>query len=113
MELEGGLPQLDSELAGLRARRDALRQTASLRGARLRPTLEAALAELDAAIELLGKAESEGGDSRPGAPPAAWHAERRLLRALFADAPVPLFQLGRDGTVRRANRSAGDALGMP
>ncbi|MBO0808065.1 MAG: SpoIIE family protein phosphatase, partial [Actinobacteria bacterium] len=39
--------------------------------------------------------------------------ERRLLRALFADAPVPLFQLGRDGTVRRANRSAGDALGMP
>ncbi|MDR0342859.1 MAG: SpoIIE family protein phosphatase [Nocardiopsaceae bacterium] len=113
MELDGGLPQLDSELAGLRARRDALRQTASLRGARLRATLEAALAELDAAIELLGKAEAEVGDSRQGAPPAAWHAERRLLRALFADAPVPLFQLGRDGTVRRANRSAGDALGMP
>ncbi|HZC39903.1 MAG TPA: SpoIIE family protein phosphatase [Streptosporangiaceae bacterium] len=113
MELDGGLPQLDSELAGLRARRDALRQTASLRGARLRPTLEAALAELDAAIELLGKAEAGGGDSREGTPPAAWHAERRLLRALFADAPVPLFQLGRDGTVRRANRSAGDVLGMP
>lgn len=113
MELDGGLPQLDSELAGLRARRDALRQTASLREARLRPTLEAALTELDAAIELLGKAETEVGDSRQGAPPGAWHAERRLLRALFADAPVPLFQLGRDGTVRRANRSAGDVLGMP
>jgi serine phosphatase RsbU (regulator of sigma subunit) len=37
--------------------------------------------------------------------------ERRLLRTVFQDAPVPLFLLERDGTVRRVNRQAGALLG--
>lgn len=37
--------------------------------------------------------------------------ERRLLRTVFQDAPVPLFVLERDGTVRRVNRQAGALLG--
>src|SRR5215472_10179411 len=101
----------ESELAALRERRDALQQAAGLRGAKLRPTLEAALAELDAAIDALA-AIQEGGDGPGGDPDSgAQHAERRLLRAMFSDAPVPLFLLERDGTVRRVNRAAGELLG--
>ena len=37
--------------------------------------------------------------------------ERRLLRTVFQDSPVPLFLLERDGTVRRVNRQAGALLG--
>jgi sigma-B regulation protein RsbU (phosphoserine phosphatase) len=38
-------------------------------------------------------------------------AERRLLQAVFQQAPVPLFLLGLDGTVRRANAAAGRLMG--
>jgi serine phosphatase RsbU (regulator of sigma subunit) len=38
-------------------------------------------------------------------------AERRLLQAVFQQAPVPLFLLGLDGTVRRANAAAGRLIG--
>ena len=38
-------------------------------------------------------------------------AERGLLRAVFAEAPVPLLLLTHDGTVQRRNRSAGDLIG--
>jgi serine phosphatase RsbU (regulator of sigma subunit)/PAS domain-containing protein len=38
-------------------------------------------------------------------------AERRLLQAVFQQAPVPLFLLGLDGTVRRANSAAGQLMG--
>jgi serine phosphatase RsbU (regulator of sigma subunit) len=44
--------------------------------------------------------------SRAGA-----QAERRLLQAVFQQAPVPLFLLGLDGTVRRANSAAGQLVG--
>ena len=99
------------ELADLAARRDALRQTAALEGANLRPTLDAALAELDAAIDALAAAH----DSSEAGPPAgaaldALHAERRLLRALFHEAPVALILVERDGTVRRVNQAAGALL---
>ncbi len=43
--------------------------------------------------------------------PGADSAERQLLRAVFTDAPVPLFLVARDGTVQRVNRSAGDLIG--
>ncbi len=38
-------------------------------------------------------------------------SERRLLRAAFTDAPVPLFLLARDGTVLRVNKAAAELLG--
>lgn len=99
----------DSGLAELAARRDALRQAAAMGGAELAPTLDAALAELDAAIEALAAIQAAGDGT--GAASGALHAERRLLRALFTDAPVPLLLAGHDGTVRRANRAAGELLG--
>jgi len=99
------------ELADLTARRDALRQTAGLEAANLRPTLDAALAELDAAIDALAAAQ----DGNAAGPPDetamdALHAERRLLRALFHEAPVALILVERDGTVRRVNQAAGALL---
>jgi phosphoserine phosphatase RsbU/P len=42
---------------------------------------------------------------------AGGDAERRLLQAVFQQAPVPLFLLGLDGTVRRANSAAGQLVG--
>jgi serine phosphatase RsbU (regulator of sigma subunit)/PAS domain-containing protein len=101
-------PHADGEAARLKARSDALRQAAALPGAGLGPLLEAALAELDGAVMVL--ADADGGDLG-GAAADAPHAERRLLQAVFQQVPVPLFLLGLDGTVRRANPAAGRLVG--
>jgi serine phosphatase RsbU (regulator of sigma subunit)/PAS domain-containing protein len=98
------------ELADLTARRNALRQAATLRGADLRPTLDAALAELDAAIDALAAATGGEDGPRDDAALDALHAERRMLRALFHEAPVALILVERDGTVRRVNQAAGELL---
>jgi PAS domain S-box-containing protein len=100
------------ELADLAARRDALRQAAALGDAGLRATLDAALAELDAAIDALAASHDGNGDGPPDeAALGALHAERRLLRALFHEAPVALILVERDGAVRRVNQAAGELLG--
>ena len=99
-------------MAELRARHEALQQTATMPGADLRPLLDAALAELDGAIDALGTAQSQppaaGKDERAA---GSVHAERRLLHAVFQEVPAPLFVLGQDGTVRRANPAASALLG--
>jgi serine phosphatase RsbU (regulator of sigma subunit)/PAS domain-containing protein len=108
-----GQPPLASQLDGLMARRDALRQAAKLPDSDARPMLEAALSELDAAIEVIaaeqtaGRADEDNGDS---VSTETLQAERQLLRATFASTPVALFLLEPDGTVRRVNRAAGDLL---
>lgn len=100
------------ELADLAARRDALRQAATLGDTSLRPTLDAALAELDAAIDALAAAHNGTGGGPPDESALdALHAERRLLRALFHEAPVALILVERDGAVRRVNQAAGELLG--
>jgi len=100
-----------SEIAALKARYGALRQAAALPGADPATLLEAALAELDAAVAALNPDDGvdEHGDVGQGS--SAAHAERRLLHAVFQQAPVPLFLIGSDGTVRRVNAAAGDLLG--
>jgi serine phosphatase RsbU (regulator of sigma subunit)/PAS domain-containing protein len=106
-------PELDREVAALKERFVALRQAAALRGADPAAVLEAAFAELDAAVAALGalSARPAGAARAPSSPPDALIAERRLLRAVFQDAPVPLFLLGLDGTVHRVNASASELLG--
>jgi serine phosphatase RsbU (regulator of sigma subunit)/PAS domain-containing protein len=111
----GGWP--DEPVADIAARRDALRQAASLPGADPRTLIDAALTELDAAIEALGAASS-GTAATPGNPPdetlpESVRAERRLLHAVFQQAPVPMFLLEQDGTIRRANNQAAALLGSP
>jgi serine phosphatase RsbU (regulator of sigma subunit)/PAS domain-containing protein len=108
-----GQPPLAAQLDGLVARRDALRQAAKLPDTDARPMLEAALSELDAAIEVIGAARAAAGadeDGGEGVSPESLQAERQLLRATFASTPVALFLLEPDGTVRRVNRAAGDLL---
>jgi serine phosphatase RsbU (regulator of sigma subunit)/PAS domain-containing protein len=111
----GGWP--DEAVADIAARRDALRQAASLPGAEPRALIDAALTELDAAIEALGAASTGTAASADGPPsevlPEAVRSERRLLHAVFQQAPVPLFLLEQDGTIRRANNQAAALLGSP
>jgi len=100
------------------ARRDALRQAASLPGADPRTLIDAALMELDAAIDALGAGsaaaiEGPSGQAGEGGLPDSVRAERRLLHAVFQQAPAPLFLLEQDGTIRRANNGAADLLGSP
>ena len=101
-----------SEIDGLKARYGALRQAAALPGADPGTLLEAALAELDAALSALTAGGGAAGPVAGGQDPSgASHAERRLLHSVFQQVPVPLFLLGADGTVRRVNAAAGDLLG--
>ena len=84
-------------LAGLEARYAALRQAARAEGGDPADVLEAAFTELEGAIDLL-RSTAPGSRGDPSGAPAD-NAERGLLRAVFQDAPVPLFLVARDGTV--------------
>ena len=99
-----------TEITGLASRSGALRQAATLPGADLGSLLDAALAELDAAVGALKAAGAADSGSGSGAGETV-HAERRLLHTVFQQAPVPLFLLAGDGTVRRVNAAAGELLG--
>jgi serine phosphatase RsbU (regulator of sigma subunit)/PAS domain-containing protein len=99
------------EVSGLRERAAALRQAAQLPRAEPGTLLDAALAELDGAVEAL----SGGGPAGSGADGRALnglHSERRLLHAVFTAAPLPLYVVDQDGTVLRANSSACEVLGV-
>jgi sigma-B regulation protein RsbU (phosphoserine phosphatase) len=111
MAQSAGPREAAGEADRLKARRDALRQAAGLSGAGLKPLLDAALAELDGAVEALADASDQATRDRAGDPDGGSHAERRLLQAVFQQAPVPMFLLGLDGTVRRANSAAGQLVG--
>lgn len=100
-----------TEIAGLTSRSGALRQASTLPGADLGSLLDAALAELDAAIDALKAAAGPDASGSGRGPGEAVHAERRLLHTIFQQAPVPLFLLAGDGTIRRVNAAAGELLG--
>jgi len=97
-------------VAELAARFAALQRSARSRGAEPAELLDAALSELEGAVELL-QAEAPAEGPVTGGAAGADGVERQLLRAVFTDAPVPLFLVARDGTVQRVNRSAGDLIG--
>jgi serine phosphatase RsbU (regulator of sigma subunit)/PAS domain-containing protein len=100
-----------AEIAGLAARAAALRRASSSPGAEPGELLEAALAEVEGAVDLLkaGQLPPDSQAEHPASGPES--AERQLLRAVFQDSPVPLFLVARDGIVQRINRSAGDLIG--
>jgi serine phosphatase RsbU (regulator of sigma subunit)/PAS domain-containing protein len=107
----------DGSLTDLAGRRDALRQAVSLPGAEAGSLVDAALTELDGAIEALAAAlaaaavPSAGGDAPPDGVPGG--AERRLLHAAFQRTPTAIFLLEQDTTIRRANDQAAALLGFP
>ncbi|WP_141578452.1 SpoIIE family protein phosphatase [Actinomadura sp. WMMA1423] len=97
------------EVSDLEGRIGELRQAAGVPEPDLRATLDAALVELELALTVLrtmgGEQSGESGGS------AAAENERRVLRTVFQDAPVPLFLLDRTTNVRRVNRQAAELLG--
>ncbi|HUK70750.1 MAG TPA: SpoIIE family protein phosphatase [Streptosporangiaceae bacterium] len=107
--------ELEIQLADLETRVNELRQAAEIPGATLRPTLDALLVELELAVDMLTKLRPRiaAGSQDEARRPGTGDVERRLLRAVFQDAPAPIFLLETDGTVRRANRQAGGLLGVP
>jgi serine phosphatase RsbU (regulator of sigma subunit) len=110
---QGGRP--DGALADLAGRRDALRQAVGLPGADPGSLVDAALTELDGAIDALGVALTAAPVDRSDAPPDGLPgtAERRLLHAAFQRTPAALFLLEQDSTIRRANDRAAALLGFP
>jgi serine phosphatase RsbU (regulator of sigma subunit)/PAS domain-containing protein len=96
------------EISELESRLNELRQAAAMPQPDLRATLDAALVELDLAVAGLSTLSSS--QSAEDGKAAAADAERRVLRTVFQEAPVPLFLLDRSGTVRRVNRQAGALL---
>jgi serine phosphatase RsbU (regulator of sigma subunit)/PAS domain-containing protein len=103
---------LSETLAGLASRRDALRHATKVPGADYQALLDAALTELDGAVDALAGEPADTGEESASLP-EAHRAERRLLQATFQHAPVPLFLLEQDGTIRRANVRAAELLGSP
>ncbi|TDB85404.1 PAS domain-containing protein [Actinomadura sp. KC216] len=97
------------EVSDLEGRIGELRQAASLPEPDLRATLDAALVELELALTALRTMGSEHAGGQGGSAPA--ETERRVLRTVFQDAPVPLFLLDRNTSVRRVNRQAAALLG--
>ena len=99
-------------VAGLKSRSAALRQAAANPDARQQELLDAALAELDGAIhELTASGNGAAGRGRDDQVGGA-HSDRRLLHAVFGQAPVALLVVDQDSTVRRANAAACDLLGV-
>src|SRR3984957_13757050 len=114
MPQPAGPPGLDLEVAALKDRYAGVREAAALPGADARAVREGAFAELDTAVDVLGAMRAgpaPGWSQAGGSGPEALLTERRLLRAVFQDAPVPMFLLGPDATVQRVNTRAADLLG--
>jgi serine phosphatase RsbU (regulator of sigma subunit)/PAS domain-containing protein len=106
-QLEPGT--LMREIVDLEGRIGELRQAAGMPDPDLRATLDAALVELELALTAL---RTMGTDQTNAAGrSASAETERRVLRTVFQEAPVPLFLLDRDTSVRRVNRQAATLLG--
>ncbi|MBW8485811.1 SpoIIE family protein phosphatase [Actinomadura parmotrematis] len=97
------------EISELEGRIGELREAAGMPAADTRATLDAALEELEFALTALRAVGNGQGGAGGGA--AAAESERRVLRAVFSDAPVPMFVLDRDTSVRRVNKQAAALLG--
>ncbi|GLZ05991.1 hypothetical protein Acsp03_34570 [Actinomadura sp. NBRC 104412] len=97
------------EIVDLEGRIGELRQAAGMPEIDLRATLDAALVELELALTALRSVGTE--HTNEAGRTASAETERRVLRTVFQDAPVPLFLLDRDTSVRRVNRQAAALLG--
>ncbi|TMR96932.1 SpoIIE family protein phosphatase [Nonomuraea basaltis] len=109
------MPDLEHALDALTQRVSSLREARTAYPADLAPTLDAALAELDTAVELLAeaheqlrKAPKRGGGKKDGT-----QRELKLLRQMLRAFPVPVIVLDGGGVVRRINPETSRMLGSP
>jgi phosphoserine phosphatase RsbU/P len=110
------MPDLEHALDALAGRVLSLREARAAYPADLAPTLDAALAELDTAAELLAEAREQL--RRPpkrvsGAKKDGSQRELKLLRQVFRAFPVPVVVLDGGGVVRRINPETSRVLGSP
>lgn len=107
-----GVNEFGTELADFRRRVDELKSARALPGSEPLPTLDAALFELQHAVDVLwprveemtaaGKPSGDHPDAR----------EQQILRALFQRLPFAVALLDRDGVVRRMNVAAAELFGV-
>ncbi|MET9340020.1 SpoIIE family protein phosphatase [Nonomuraea sp. NPDC003804] len=109
-----GLAALEHALDELGGRVSSLRAARSAYPGELAQTLDAALAELDTATELLAAAKAElSGAARNKAGKGASQRELKLLRQVFRVFPVPVIVLDGGGVIRRINAETAALLGSP
>ncbi|NRQ33998.1 SpoIIE family protein phosphatase [Nonomuraea sp. NN258] len=108
------MPDLEHALDALVGRVSSLREARAAYPSDLAPTLDAALAELDTAAELLHEARVELRKSpKRGGKKDAGQRELKLLRQVFRAFPVPVIVLDGGGVVRRINPETSRVLGSP
>lgn len=110
------MPDLEHALDALTARVSSLREARTAYPSELAPTLDAALAELDTAAELLAEARAELHKSAPkrqNGRKDGPQRELKLLRQVFRAFPVPVIVLDGGGVVRRINPETSRLLGSP
>ncbi|GAA1631055.1 hypothetical protein GCM10009733_029840 [Nonomuraea maheshkhaliensis] len=109
------MPDLEHALDALAGRVSSLREARAAYPADLAPTLDAALAELDTAAELLAEAREElrKAPKRAGSKKDGTQRELKLLRQVFRAFPVPVVVLDGGGVVRRINPETSRVLGSP
>ncbi|MFJ2030131.1 SpoIIE family protein phosphatase [Streptosporangium sp. NPDC087985] len=110
-----GLQALEQALDALTTRVSSLCEARSAYPADPRSTLDAALAELDTARELLGVSlrELRKAPRRSGERESGSQRELKLLRQVFRTFPVPVVVLDASGTVRRISVETSQMLGSP
>ncbi|HEX4813292.1 MAG TPA: SpoIIE family protein phosphatase [Nonomuraea sp.] len=109
------MPDLEQALDALAGRVSSLREARTAYPDDLGPTLDAALAELDTAVELLAEAGEQlrTAPKRPGGKKDGAQRELKLLRQVFRSFPVPVIVLDGGGVVRRINPETSRMLGSP
>ncbi|MGP3955221.1 SpoIIE family protein phosphatase [Nonomuraea sp. 3N208] len=109
------MPDLEHALDALAGRVSSLREARTAYPADLAQTLDAALAELDTAVELLAEAGEQlrKGAKRGGGKKDGAQRELKLLRQVFRAFPVPVIVLDGGGVVRRINPETSRMLGSP
>lgn len=110
-----GLQALEQALDALGSRVSSLREARSAYPADPRSTLDAALAELDTARELLETSlrELRRAPRRSGERESGSQRELKLLRQVFRTFPVPVVVLDASGTIRRISAETSRMLGSP
>ncbi len=104
---------LEEALRGLVARISSLRDARSAYPGDAAPTLDAALAELETAKDLLGLAVERSASRRPTGREGGPQREHKLLRQVFRTLPVAVVILDAGGTIRRVNAETSRLLGSP
>ncbi|MEW9548469.1 SpoIIE family protein phosphatase [Nonomuraea sp. NPDC050783] len=109
------MPDLEHALDALAGRVSSLREARTAYPDDLAPTLDAALAELDTATELLAEAREQlrKAPKRTASRKDGAQRELKLLRQVFRAFPVPVIVLDGGGVVRRINPETSRMLGSP